>query len=113
MNKYKYKYKYVGRIMMIISGSGLLFLLWMLFPPSETTTTIRASDQPSIEERHEKGLYRSDWEWIDSTGEFKLNTYRLRVPRGWLVRCVNYHSSKAGAMVFVLDENHSWKIVLK
>ena len=48
------------------------------------------------------------WEWLEDETDF--NTWRRRVPGGWLVRTSEsvYHGG-GEALVFVPDPNHSWK----
>ena len=49
------------------------------------------------------------WEPIAWYNEY-VTTARLKVFKGWLVRCLGDDEGESDCMSFVPDENHDWKL---
>lgn len=49
------------------------------------------------------------WEYLEDDNDFE--TYRRKVPGGWLVRTIEalYHGG-GDALTFVPDPNHEWRV---
>jgi len=64
-----------------------------------------SSDKEEIEVP--KPVDPNAWEFLEDESDF--NTYRRRVPGGWLVRTVEPYC-ESEALTFLPDPNHTWKV---